>query len=60
MDALYRSLKLSKQAASTGVVVDAKDEATLAFYRKYGFIELPKVNGRLFLPMGTIEKLFAE
>jgi hypothetical protein len=59
MDALYRSLKLSEQVASTGVVVDAKDEAALAFYRKYGFIELPKVNRRLFLPMGTIEKLFA-
>jgi predicted GNAT family N-acyltransferase len=60
MDALYRSLKPSKQAASTGVVVDAKSEVALAFYRKYGFIELPKVNRRLFLPMGTIEKLFAE
>jgi ribosomal protein S18 acetylase RimI-like enzyme len=59
MDALYRSLKLSEQVASTGVVVDAKNEAALAFYRKYGFIELPKVNRRLFLPMGTIEKLFA-
>jgi len=59
MDALYRSLKLSEQAASTGVVVDAKDEAARAFYRKYGFIELPKINKRLFLPMGTIEKLFA-
>jgi predicted GNAT family N-acyltransferase len=60
MDALYRSLKLSEQVASTGVVVDAKDETARAFYRKYGFIELPKINRRLFLPMGTIEKLFAE
>jgi ribosomal protein S18 acetylase RimI-like enzyme len=59
MDALYRSLKLSEQVASTGVVVDAKDESGRAFYKKYGFIELPKVNRRLFLPMGTIEKLFA-
>jgi predicted GNAT family N-acyltransferase len=59
MDALYRSLKLCEQVASTGVVVDAKDEAALAFYRKYAFIELPKVNRRLFLPMGTMEKLFA-
>lgn len=58
MDALYRSLKLSEQIASTGVVVDAKDEATRAFCRKYGFIELPKINKRLFLPIGTIEKLF--
>jgi predicted GNAT family N-acyltransferase len=59
MDALYRSLKLSEQVASTGVVVDAKDESAHAFYRKYGFIELPKISKRLFLPMGTIEKLFA-
>jgi GNAT superfamily N-acetyltransferase len=59
MDALHRSLKLSEQIASTGVVVDAKDDAARAFYRKYGFIELPKVNKRLFLPMGTIEELFA-
>jgi ribosomal protein S18 acetylase RimI-like enzyme len=59
MDALYRSLKLSEQAASTGVVVDAKDEAARSFYRKYGFIEFPKIDKRLFLPMGTIEKLFA-
>jgi predicted GNAT family N-acyltransferase len=60
MDALYRSLKLSDQIASTGVVVDAKDDTARTFYRKYGFIELPKVIRRLFLPMGTIEKLFAE
>lgn len=58
MDALYRSLKLSEQVASTGVIVDAKDEAARAFYRKYGFIELPKIEKRLFLPMGTVEELF--
>jgi predicted GNAT family N-acyltransferase len=59
MDALYRSLKLSEEVASTGVVVDAKDEAARAFYRKYGFIEFPKIDKRLFLPVGTIERLFA-
>lgn len=58
MDALYRSLKLSEQIASTGVVVDAKDEAARAFYLKYGFIDLPKVDKRLFLPMATIDQLF--
>jgi len=58
MDVLYRSLKLSEQVASTGVVVDAKDEPARAFYRKYGFIELPKREKQLFLPMGTVEKLF--
>jgi predicted GNAT family N-acyltransferase len=58
MDALRRGLDLSKQAASTGIVVDAQDDSALTFYRKYGFIELPKVERRLFLAMGTIEKLF--
>jgi predicted GNAT family N-acyltransferase len=58
MDALRRSLDLSKQAASTGMIVDAKDEWAAVFYRKYGFLDLPNVDRRLFLPMGTIEKLF--
>ena len=58
MDALRRSLELSKQVASTGVVVDAKDDSAVSFYTKYGFLDLPKVERRLFLPMGTIEQLF--
>ena len=58
MDALRRSLEGSKQLASAAVVVDAKDEMTTAFYKKYGFLELPKVAKRLFLPMGTIHELF--
>jgi len=57
MDALHRSLQLSEQVASSGVLVDAKDDAR-SFYKKYGFIELPKIDKRLFLPMATIEKLF--
>lgn len=59
MDALKRSLDSSKQVASAAVVVDAKDNAAVSFYKKYGFLELPKVERRLFLPMGTIEQLFA-
>ena len=58
MDALRRSLSLSAQVASSGVVVDAKDDLAVAFYRKYGFFDLPRVGRRLFLPMGTIEQLF--
>ncbi len=60
MDALHRSLQSSKQAASTGVVVDAKDASAEEFYKKYGFIDLPRVTRRLFLPMGTVEALFGE
>jgi len=58
MDALRRSLELSKQVASAGVIVDAKDDSAVSFYTKYGFLDLPKVERRLFLPMGTIEQLF--
>jgi ribosomal protein S18 acetylase RimI-like enzyme len=58
MDALYRCLGGSRQVASAAVIVDAKDERAAAFYRKYGFLELPKVEQRLFLPMATIEAFF--
>jgi len=58
MDALYRALQHSRELASAGVVLDAKDTAALAFYRKYGFLDFPKVERRLFLPMGTLGELF--
>ena len=58
MDALQRSLKLSRQIASAAVIVDAKDDQAIAFYRRYGFLELPNIAGRLFLPMTTVERLF--
>jgi predicted GNAT family N-acyltransferase len=58
LDALFRALQLSKQVASSAVVVDAKDEKSAAFYMKYGFIELPNTERRLFIPMATVEQLF--
>jgi ribosomal protein S18 acetylase RimI-like enzyme len=58
MDALSRSLKGSREVASAAVIVDAKDDGAAAFYRKYGFLELPKIAMRLFLPMATVEALF--
>jgi ribosomal protein S18 acetylase RimI-like enzyme len=58
MDALHRSLAHSREIASWAVVVDAKDEKAVSFYRKYGFIEIPKVSHRLFLPMRTVEAMF--
>lgn len=58
MDALHRCLTLSHQIASAAVIVGAKDVAAVSFYRKYGFLELPQIPRRLFLPMGTIAELF--
>jgi predicted GNAT family N-acyltransferase len=60
MDALHRALQSSKQIASATIVVDAKDNQAVAFYKKYGFIELPKVDRRLFLPMGTVARMFSQ
>jgi len=60
MDALYRIHQHGREVASAGAVVDAIDAAAVAFYQGYGFLELPKVPRRLFLPMGTIAQLFQE
>jgi predicted GNAT family N-acyltransferase len=58
MDALHRILQHCGEVASAGVIVDAKDADAVSFYKKYGFLGLPNVEKRLFLPMGTVEELF--
>jgi GNAT superfamily N-acetyltransferase len=58
MDALHRALMASREVASVAVVVDAKDDAGVTFYRKYEFIPFADQPRKLFLPMGTIERLF--
>ncbi len=59
MDALNRLLLATQTLAVHALVVDAKDEAAAAFYRKYGFIAFPDEARRLFLPMATVRKLVA-
>ncbi len=54
MDALYRCLDLSEQLGAAGVVVNAKNERAIRFYRKYGFLTLQDSENTLFLPMKTI------
>ncbi len=58
-DALKRALGMSKNIASAAVVVDAKEEKAHRFYSEFGFIAFPETVDRLFIPMETIEKLFA-
>ena len=59
MNALDKSLVATREVASWAVFVDAIDDDAAAFYRKYGFIELPEDKRKLFLPMKTIAKLFS-
>ena len=58
MDALFRAFKMSKQIASAAIVVDAKDEKAVKFYKNYGFVEFPGIEKKLFITMATVEKLF--
>lgn len=60
MDALYRCWRQSLLLASAAVIVDAKNESAERFYKHFEFISLPGTSSRLFLPMGTIEKLFLD
>jgi len=60
VDALQKSLSMSREIASAAVVVDAKDEKAHQFYMDFGFIPFPDSRRkRLFLPMATIEKTFS-
>lgn len=57
MDALKRSLAVSIQIGIVAVIVDAKNEKAIAFYKQYGFIELPDNSHRLFLPLSILKQL---
>ena len=60
MGALKRALEHSRNIASVAVVVDAIDENARAFYRRYGFIDIPNHPNRLFIAMKTVAQLFPE
>ena len=57
MDALRRAYQQSGQIGSLAMVAEAKDDAALRFYRKFGFANLGNHANRVFLPMGTIGRL---
>lgn len=56
IDALRRCLR--SETASMAILVDAKNEAALTFYRRHDFLPLADQPRRLFLPMATIATLF--
>jgi predicted GNAT family N-acyltransferase len=60
LDALEKSLKVSRDAAAYAVEVVAIDDSAKGFYLKYGFKELLDDRLHLYLPMRTIEALFAD
>ena len=57
LDALKRSLAVSHQIGIVAVIVDAKDEIAVDFYKHFGFISFPENTHRLFLPLSIIKQL---
>ena len=60
VNALKRAFQNSGHVASWAVIVDAKDEEAIEFYKPYGFIQLPNKPNRLFLPMKSIQAMFPQ
>lgn len=59
LDAFQRIYRASQAVAAFAILVDAKDEKAKEFYKYFGFIECQDSELSLFLPMGTIQKLFS-
>ncbi|MGE3738218.1 MAG: GNAT family N-acetyltransferase [Geminicoccaceae bacterium] len=57
IDAVRRSARADPAVFT--MLVDAKDEAAVTFYRRHGFISLTSRPATLFLPVATALKLFA-
>lgn len=53
-DALDRAVR--SEIAAFALMVDAKDEEGVAFYRHHGFITLPDSPRTLFLPLATAQR----
>ena len=57
VNALKRSFEQSRQVGAIAVMVDAKDEKASAFYKHFGFQEIPLRPLRLFISMKRISAL---
>lgn len=60
IDALEKVLSVAKVSGCVGMVVDAKDQAVANYYQGYGFVPAPDNPLLLFMPLPTIQELFAE
>lgn len=57
VDALKKSLNVSKTVASLAFIAEAIDERAVSFYIKYGFQPFRQNPMKLYLPIKTIEAL---
>ena len=57
VDALKRSLLISNQLGVHAIIVDAKDDAAVNFYLRYGFLKFKSYNLKLFMTIKVITSL---
>lgn len=53
-EAVHRTALIAEHAGVVGLFVDAKDDTAGRFYERYGFLTIPGLPLRLFLPIETI------
>jgi predicted GNAT family N-acyltransferase len=56
-DTIERCIRVASEIAASLIVLDSKGDAATRFYAKFGFVSLPKLTDRMFLPMQTAETL---
>jgi hypothetical protein len=56
-DAIARCVRVASEIAASLLVIDSKDDAATRFCAEFGFISLPKLADRMFLPMQMAETL---
>jgi hypothetical protein len=54
-DACQKISQASNILAVVGVIVDAKDDHAISFYKHFGFIPLPGQTDRLLLPASVFQ-----
>jgi len=54
IDAIKRTLSVSKNIAIYALIVDAIDDQIIPFYKKFGFIQFNSEASRLFLPLKSV------
>ncbi len=54
VDAMTRAQRIHQEAGGIGLFVDAKDETTAGWYRRFGFVALPDRPLMLFYPVNQL------
>lgn len=60
IDAMKKTINVSKAMGIAGLFVDAKDQKAKNYYEQFGFIALPDQLENLFLPLATLKEAIEE